>query len=124
MPKIDWQINDNNLFSVSYNRMRWESPNGIQTQAVNFRGRSSFGDDFVSVDSVNARLQSTLSANMLNEFRFQYGRDFERQFSTAPLPGEPITANTVGGPRSPSVSIHKRSRVWNPDLPRTSGVSR
>lgn len=105
LPKIDWQINDNNLFSVSYNRMRWESPNGIQTQAVNFRSRSNFGDDFVSVDSVNARLQSTLSANMLNEFRFQYGRDFERQFSSAPLPGEPLTANTISGLRSPSIFI-------------------
>ena len=105
LPKIDWQINNNNLFSVSYNRMRWESPNGIQTQAVNFRSRSNFGDDFVSVDSVNARLQSTLSANMLNEFRFQYGRDFERQFSSAPLPGEPVTANTIGGLRSPNVFI-------------------
>ncbi len=105
LPKIDWQINDNNLFSVSYNRMRWESPNGIQTQAVNTRSRSNFGDDFVSVDSVNARLQSTLSPNMLNEFRFQYGRDFERQFSSAPLPGEPLTANTISGLRSPSVFI-------------------
>jgi len=106
LPKIDWQINDSNLFSISYNRMRWESQNGIQTQAVNTRGRSSFGDDLVSVDSVNARLQSTLSGNMLNEFRFQYGRDFERQFSTAPLPGEPTNSNTVvGGARSPSVFI-------------------
>lgn len=105
LPKIDWQINDNNLFSVSYNRMRWESPNGIQTQAVNFRSRSNFGDDFVSVDSVNARLQSTLSASMLNEFRFQYGRDFERQFSSAPLPGEPLTTNTIGGARSPNIFI-------------------
>jgi hypothetical protein len=105
LPKIDWQINESSLFSISYNRMRWESPNGIQTQAVNFRSRSNFGDDLVSVDSVNARLQSTLSPNMLNELRFQYGRDFERQFSSAPLPGEPTTANTLGGRRSPSVFI-------------------
>jgi len=105
LPKIDWQINDKNLFSITYNRMRWESPNGIQTQAVNLRSRSNFGDDFVSVDSVNVRLQSTISTNMLNELRFQYGRDFERQFSSAPLPGEPQTANTISGLRSPSVFI-------------------
>lgn len=103
LPKIDWQINSNNLFSISYNRMRWESPNGIQTQAVNTRSRSNFGDDFVEVDSVNARLQSTISANFLNEFRFQWGRDFESQFSSAPLPGEPLTA--LGGTRSPNVFI-------------------
>lgn len=103
LPKIDWQINDNNLFSISYNRLRWASPNGIQTQAVNTRSRSNFGDDFVEVDSVNARLQSTFSANFLNEFRFQWGRDFESQLSSAPLPGEPTTA--LGGTRSPNVFI-------------------
>lgn len=106
LPKIDWHINDKNLFSVSYNRLRWESPNGIQTQAVNFRSRANFGDDFVSVDSLNARLQSTLTSNILNEARFQYGRDFERQFSTPPLPGEPATSSTVvGGTRAPNVFI-------------------
>lgn len=103
LPKIDWHINDRNVFSIGYNRMRWESPNGVQTQPVVFRGRSNWGDDFVSVDSVNGRLQSTLSSNILNEFRFQYGRDFERQFSVEPLPGEPTTA--LGGTRSPGVSI-------------------
>ncbi|CAN5445178.1 TonB-dependent receptor [soil metagenome] len=105
LPKIDWQVNDSNLFSVSYNRMRWFSPNGIQTQAVNTRGRASFGDDGVEVDSLNARLQSTLSSNILNEFRFQYGRDNEFQTSSAPLPGEPTTATTGQGTRSPSVFL-------------------
>ena len=106
LPKIDWQVNNNNLFSISYNRLRWESPNGVQTQAVNFRSRSNFGDDFVEVDSVNARLQSTISPSMLNEARFQWGRDFESQFSTAPLQGEPPTSSTVlGGTRAPNVFI-------------------
>ncbi len=105
LPKIDYQINDNNLFSISYNRMRWFSPNGVQTQAVNTRGRGSFGDDGVRVDSVNARLQSNISSNLLNEFRFQYGRDFEFQTSSAPLPGEPTTSSTTQGVRSPSVFL-------------------
>lgn len=105
-PKIDWVINSKNSFSISYNRLRWESPNGIQTQAVNNRGRSSFGDDYVKVDSVNAKLQSTFSSNILNEFRFQYGRDFEYQYSTAPLPGEPRTASTtIGGVRAPDIFL-------------------
>lgn len=105
LPKIDWQVNQNNLFSISYNRLRWKSPSGIQTQAVNTLGRGSFGNDFVEVDSINARLQSTFSANLLNEFRFQYGRDFESQFSQSPLPGEPRTAMTSQGPRSPNVTL-------------------
>ncbi|MDQ6788994.1 MAG: TonB-dependent receptor, partial [Acidobacteriota bacterium] len=105
LPKIDWQINNNNLFSVSYNRLRWKSPNGIQTQAVNNRARSSFGDDGVQVDSLNARLQSTISSSVLNEARFQYGRDNEFQTSTPPLPGEPTTATTSLGARSPDVFL-------------------
>ncbi|MDQ3748628.1 MAG: TonB-dependent receptor [Acidobacteriota bacterium] len=105
LPKIDWQINGNNLFSATYNRLRWDSPSGIQTQAVNTRGRQSFGDDFVRVDSLNLRLQSTISSNTLNEARFQYGRDFEFQISQAPLMGEPTTGTTGQGSRSPSVFI-------------------
>jgi hypothetical protein len=103
LPKIDWNINGKNLFSISYNRMRWDSPNGVQTQPTVTRGRSSYGDDFVSVDSVNARLQSSITASLLNEARFQWGRDFERQFSTPPLSGEPSTA--LGGTRSPQIAI-------------------
>ncbi|HET9054115.1 MAG TPA: TonB-dependent receptor, partial [Cyclobacteriaceae bacterium] len=103
LPKIDWNINSNNTFSISYNRLRWESPNGVQTQPTNTRGRASFGDDVVSIDSVNARLTSTLSSNIINEARFQWGRDFERQYSTPPAPGEPSTA--LGGTRAPSMFI-------------------
>ncbi len=105
LPKIDWQINGKNLFSASYNRLRWFSPAGVQTQAVNTLGRRSFGDDGVKTDSLNLRLQSTLSATILNEARFQYGRDFEYQASQTPLPGEPITANTSFGPRAPNVDL-------------------
>jgi len=105
-PKIDWQVNNSNLFSISYNRLRWDSPNGIQTQAVNFRSRSNFGDDFVDVDSINARLQSSISPTWLNEARFQYGKDFEYQFSKPALPGEPPTSSTsIGGVRAPNVFI-------------------
>ncbi|MBC7899053.1 MAG: TonB-dependent receptor [Saprospiraceae bacterium] len=119
LPKIDWQINDNNLFSASYNRMRWESPNGVQTSPTVTRGRSSYGDDLVSVDSVNARLQTTFSPNILNEARFQWGRDFERQASTPPLPGEPSTA--LGGTRSPSIFVQNGLTFGTPNfLDRTS----
>jgi len=106
LPKLDWQINNNNLLSATYNRLRWESPAGVQTQATNTLGRQSFGDDFVRVDSLNVRLQSTVSATTLNEARFQYGRDFEFQKSQTPAAGEPLTSQTLtGGQRSPNVFI-------------------
>jgi outer membrane receptor protein involved in Fe transport len=102
LPKIDWIINDKNSASFSYNRLRWDSPAGIQTQATNTRAKDNFGDDFVNVDSFNARLQSTFTPTMVNEFRFQYGKDNEFEFSQPPLPGEPTTS--VGG-RSPQTFI-------------------
>ena len=117
LPKIDWNINKSNTFSISYNRLRWKSPNGIQTQAVNTRGRSSFGDDFVVVDSVNARVNSSITSNLLNEARYQYGKDFETQFSTPPLPGEPATSRTaIGGVRAPEVVLTNALSFGTPNF--------
>lgn len=101
LPKIDWRVNNNNTFTATYNRLRWNAPAGIQSQATNTRARDNFGNDYVNVDSLTLRLQSTLSPTALNEFRFQYGRDFEYEFSQPPLAGEPTTANG----RSPQVFI-------------------
>lgn len=98
LPKLDWQINPNNTFTINYNRLRWDSPSGIQTQATNTRGRASFGDDFVKVDWGTARLTSTISSTTVNEFRFQYARDFEFQVSQQPLPGEPRTSINGSAP--------------------------
>jgi hypothetical protein len=103
LPKIDWVINDKNSMTFSYNRLRWASPAGIQTQATNTRAKDNFGDDFVHVDSFNARLQSTITPTLVNEVRFQYGRDNEFEFSQPPLPGEPTTAP---GGRSPQTFVN------------------
>ncbi len=81
LPKIDWIINNSNTFTAVYNRLRAEAPAGVQSQAVVSRGIASFGDDFVNVDSLNLRLNSTISPTVLNEARFQYGRDNEFQIS-------------------------------------------
>jgi outer membrane receptor protein involved in Fe transport len=102
LPKVDWNLNDKNTLTVSYNRLRWNSPAGIQTQATNTRAIDNFGDDFVEIDALNARLSSTLTPTLLNEFRFQWGRDNEFQFSQPPVAGEPTTA--VGG-RSPQTIL-------------------
>ncbi len=92
-PKIDWVINKDNTLSVVYNRMRWKSPAGVQTASVVNFGKTSFGNDFVTLDSLNARVATTVSATFLNEARFQWSRDLEQQFAQKPGAGEPITAN-------------------------------
>lgn len=98
LPKVDWQINSKNTLTATYNRLRWDSPAGIQTQATNTRGRASFGDDYVDIDWFTARLTSTVSSRIVNEFRFQVARDLEYQISQKPLPGEPTTALNNSAP--------------------------
>ena len=102
LPKIDWIINENHSFTFTYNRLRNDSPNGIQTAATITRGRSSFGDDFVDIDYGIARLSSTFGPNVVNEARVKIGVEDNYQNSTPPLPGEPTTGP---GGRSPSVAI-------------------
>jgi hypothetical protein len=121
LPKVDWQLNENHRFTASYNRLRYQSPAGIQTQPTNTRGRASFGNDFVNGDTLNLRLSSAFNPTVVNEARFQYGRDNEFAFSQPPLPGEPTTAP---GGRSPDVFLTNGiefgkptflERVANPD---------
>src|SRR5262249_40977667 len=96
-PKLDWQINQANHASFSFNRMRWSSPAGIQTQATNTNGIASFGDDFVKDTWGVAKLDTMFTPNLANQLRFQYGRDFEYEFTQQPTPYE--VANLVNSPR-------------------------
>ena len=101
LPKIDWNITDNHTFTATYNRLRWESPAGVQTAATVTRDRAGFGDDFVEVDSLNLRLSSTLSSKLLNEARFLWSHELNAQIAQPPLPGEPTTADG----NSPQVAL-------------------
>ena len=113
LPKVDWVLNDSNTLTVSYNRLRWESPAGVQTQATNTRAVDNFGDDFVEIDALNVKLASTLSPTLLNEFRMQWGRDKETQFSQPPIAGEPT--NAAGG-RSPQTFIQNGLSFGMPEF--------
>ncbi|OFW15770.1 MAG: hypothetical protein A3F69_01180 [Acidobacteria bacterium RIFCSPLOWO2_12_FULL_66_10] len=101
LPKIDWRLNNSHSLAVTYNRLRWNSPAGVQTAAVVNRGVESWGNDGVRGDWATARFSSTLGSRMTNEVRFQWGRDFEFQSSQDPLPGEPVSASG----RTPAVDI-------------------
>jgi hypothetical protein len=101
LPKIDWLITPNNQFTATYNRLRWKSPAGVQTGATVTRDRAGFGDDFVDIDSLNLRLSSTISPQLINEFRFQFADELNSAFAQPPLPGQPTTANGF----SPQVTL-------------------
>ena len=91
LPKIDWIVNSKNHVSFTYNRLRWNSPEGIQTAPVVSRGVESFGNDYVKDDWGIARLTSTFSNTITNELRYQYGRDFEFEFGQSSIAGEPVS---------------------------------
>lgn len=92
-PKLDWQINDRNRATIQYNRLRWDSPNGVQTQTSNFDGRGSYGNDFVKADVGVFRLSTVLTNTIVNSFLAQYGRDLEDEFPSHMLPNEFPLAN-------------------------------
>ena len=100
-PKIDWHVNSNNTVSIEANRLRWNSPEGIQTGATVSFGIESIGSDFVKGDTINGSWTSIITPTITNLFRFTYGRDFEFESSDPPIPGEPIDSQG----RSPGVSI-------------------
>jgi hypothetical protein len=93
---------------VSYNRMRWSSPNGIQTNATADYGTSSVGDDYVNDDMGIARLNSTFSSNVTNEATFVISKDYEYEFADPTPSGEPTTG--VGG-LPPEILVEPSSNV-------------
>lgn len=121
LPKLDWNINSKNHASFTFNRMRWSSPAGVQTQATVQRGIADFGSDFVKDTWGVAKLNTFLTSSLANELRFQYGRDFEYQFSQQPTPYEvnhlvntPTFTNPLGLP--PGVVLSNFITIGTPNF--------
>ncbi len=97
-PKLNWQITPKHNLSVLYHRMRWDSPGGVQTAASVTDAVDYFGTDFVKLDYGLAKLNSLISSRVVNEVRYQYGRElndegqqpfsgYTRQFLQNPTTG-------------------------------------
>lgn len=113
-PKMDWVINSKNIFTASYNRMRWNSPNGVQTVPVYNDGIASWGNDYVKTDMFMGRLRSTLTNNLVNEFRYQLGRDFQYETASPPSAAE-VNSNLVAASGYvPSMSIASQLYIGTP----------
>lgn len=93
--KLDYHLSDRQNFSLLYNRLRWDSVNGVQTNPVIRRGITSIGSDFDKVDSLIGKATSLLTPTMSNEFRIGYARDLDVDIGNKPLPNEPTS--TAGG---------------------------
>ncbi len=84
--KVDWQIDPSNRLSGVVNILRWNSPNGILTGPVLTVTSLSNGTDIVRNEFLTVTWTSVLSSSVVNEARFQYGRDFEAQTPNASGP--------------------------------------
>jgi hypothetical protein len=118
--KVDYRINDSNNASLMYNRMRWTSPNGTQTNPVVRRGLTSLGNDYVKIDSIIGKVDTFLTPVVSNEVRIEYARDFGNESGDTPLSNEPTT--TAGGlPPSASITSNSGFNVGTPYyVPRSS----
>lgn len=107
-PKIDWQLSERHHLTLQYNRMRWNSLNGVQTAPSNTYGVASFGNDSVKEDWGIVRWQFFVTSNILNEARYQYGRDTESEFAPAPAPFEESLSKNAYG-HAPQINIASSS---------------
>lgn len=75
--KLDWQPTDRDSFSFSMNYMRWESPFGIQTQAVltNNNLVSNNANSAVRTRYGRASWTRVVTPTQVNEFRFGWFKD-------------------------------------------------
>ncbi len=101
LAKLDYHINPHHGLAVSYNRLRWSSPAGVQTAPVVERGIDSFGFSGVKTDTLTARLTSILGSHIINQLVFSSGRDFEFQLPQSPAAGEPVGSNGL----APAISV-------------------
>ncbi len=83
-PKLDWQVSSKQHVSGLYHRLRWDSPGGVQTQATNTYAIDSFGTDFVKLDYGLAKLESLFTPKLVNELRYQYGRELNDEGRQTP----------------------------------------
>jgi len=84
--KVDYHVNANNVLSGVFNILRWKSPNGIFTGPVLTTTALANGADIVNNEFVTVSWNAVIRSTLVNEARFQYGRDFEAQTPNASGP--------------------------------------
>ncbi len=76
-PKLDYNLTSTQHLSLLYHRLRWDSPDGVQTQATVPYAVDTFGNDFVKLDYGLAKLESQILPNVSNELGYQYSRELD-----------------------------------------------
>jgi hypothetical protein len=89
--KLDYQLNQANHVSAVFNWQNWGEPYGYNTApTVNNGGSNQNGQGGTHERFFIANWNTTVSSSMVNEFRFQWGRDFEFDSTNSPGPSSSL----------------------------------
>jgi hypothetical protein len=86
LAKLDYQINSKHHLSNALNILRWNSLNGIQTSPTLTTTALANGSDSVANEFDVTTWTWIINTRLVNEARFQYGRDFESETPNASGP--------------------------------------
>jgi hypothetical protein len=85
--KLDYQLNQANHLNAVFNWQNWGEPYGYNTSpTVNNGGATQNGQGGTHERFFIANWDTTLGSNKVNDFRFQWGRDFEFDSTNGPGP--------------------------------------
>jgi hypothetical protein len=114
--KIDWNLNESNKFSARYNFSDNNALNAVATgetalDPTTNNSLSTNGTEKNRNHGVVSNLQSTLSSNAINEFRFQYAYEIRPRFANAQV-ANINTSVGVYGTRNflPTTQFDKRTQ--------------
>jgi hypothetical protein len=92
--KLDYQINPNNHVSGSFNFMDWKAPNDYSTTPTFSAGSITQNGNYGTHERfLVADWNSVISSQVVNDFRFQWSRDFE--FYTANFSGPSVSLSSL-----------------------------
>jgi hypothetical protein len=98
LAKLDYQATTNNHLSVSFNYMNWKAPNDYQGNPTYFASSVGQNGSYGTHERfVVAHWNSVLSSTMVNDFRFQYSRDFEFYSANQSGPSVSLGSSSSGG---------------------------
>jgi len=112
LPRLDWDVSSRSNLSLAWNRIRFTSPAGGQTQPYVADAVTSLGNDRLAVDDTSARFNTLLTPLLDNELRLGYAHDSESEYAQSPLPQEPHTA--LGRANAPGVRISETLTLGTP----------
>lgn len=94
--KLDYQASKNNHLSASFNFMDWKAPNDYSTSPTFSAGSVTQNGSYGTHERfLVGTWDAVISSNVVNDFRFQWSRDFE--FYAANFSGPSVSLGSIFG---------------------------